>query len=99
MELTSVIVLTPPGWADPGLAAAACRAGARGVLDLEHVRSPDEAEAALARLARYAPGGFGVRIGRNGGELLPLLLELPPGRLAWVILAGEDHPERPEWIA
>ena len=36
MEPRDLIVLTPSGAADPSLAIAACRAGAWGVLDLEH---------------------------------------------------------------
>src|SRR5262245_18896980 len=99
MARNSLMVLTPPGWTDSGMAVAACRAGARGVLDLEYACSPADAEAALARLARYAPAGFGVRVSRDAGELLPVLLALPPGRLAWVVLAGEDHPGRPDWVA
>jgi hypothetical protein len=30
-----IIAVTPPGAVDPSLAIAACRAGARGFLDLE----------------------------------------------------------------
>jgi hypothetical protein len=56
-----VFVLTPAGRCDPALAIAATRAGAVGVLDAE--LQPDTARVgeALARLARHARAGFGLR--------------------------------------
>ena len=61
MEPHDLIVLTPTGGADPSLAIAACRAGAWGVLDLEHT-SPLAARPALVRLARFTTG-FGLGVG------------------------------------
>ncbi|MGW0968105.1 SDR family NAD(P)-dependent oxidoreductase [Streptomyces sp. NPDC002516] len=56
-----IIGITPFGEPDVRLAAAVCRAGGLGVLDLSDGdrRSRD----ALERLRRLAPGPFGVRIG------------------------------------
>ncbi|MFF3884290.1 SDR family NAD(P)-dependent oxidoreductase [Streptomyces sp. NPDC001914] len=56
-----IIGITPFGEPDARLAAAVCRAGGLGVLDLGDGdrRSRD----ALERLFRLAPGPFGVRIG------------------------------------
>ncbi|MFI0959996.1 SDR family NAD(P)-dependent oxidoreductase [Streptomyces sp. NPDC021080] len=56
-----IIGITPFGEPDARLAAAVCRAGGLGVLDLGDGdrRSRD----ALERLCRLAPGPFGVRIG------------------------------------
>lgn len=56
-----IIGITPFGEPDARLAAAVCRAGGLGVLDLGDGdrRSRD----ALERLHRLAPGPFGVRIG------------------------------------
>ncbi|MFF3445891.1 SDR family NAD(P)-dependent oxidoreductase [Streptomyces sp. NPDC002667] len=56
-----IIGITPFGEPDVRLAAAVCRAGGLGVLDLGDGdrRSRD----ALERLRRLAPGPFGVRIG------------------------------------
>ncbi|MFH8388974.1 SDR family NAD(P)-dependent oxidoreductase [Streptomyces sp. NPDC018036] len=56
-----IIGITPFGEPDARLAAAVCRAGGLGVLDLGDGdrRSRD----ALERLRRLAPGPFGVRIG------------------------------------
>ncbi|MEU2713077.1 SDR family NAD(P)-dependent oxidoreductase [Streptomyces sp. NPDC007205] len=55
-----VLCLTPFGAPDAGLTAAACAAGALGILDLGtgDRRSREE----LARLRRAAPGPFGVRV-------------------------------------
>ncbi|MEU8030792.1 beta-ketoacyl synthase N-terminal-like domain-containing protein, partial [Streptomyces sp. NPDC049099] len=55
-----ILCLTPFGAPDAGLTAAACAAGALGVLDLGtgDRRSREE----LARLRRAAPGPFGVRV-------------------------------------
>ena len=66
-----VIGISPLDRPDPGLVAAACDAGALGVLDLG--RDPAEAARALAALARRLPGGFGVRVPE--GASVP---ELPP---------------------
>jgi acyl transferase domain-containing protein/NAD(P)H-dependent flavin oxidoreductase YrpB (nitropropane dioxygenase family)/acyl carrier protein len=91
MEPSETIVLTPAGRTDPSLAIAACRAGARGTLDLEFCRDRDAADAALARLARFGGGRFGVRLGRvdtaqcesDGGRC-------PPYKPSWAILSGNS---------
>jgi acyl transferase domain-containing protein/NAD(P)H-dependent flavin oxidoreductase YrpB (nitropropane dioxygenase family)/short-subunit dehydrogenase/acyl carrier protein len=84
MEPRDLFVFTPAGAADPSLAIAACRAGARGVLDLEFAPNPGPA---LVRLARFAP---------NFGLLLPadsdLFAQLPQLKPACVVLAGADTP-------
>ena len=60
-----ILALTPFERPDASLAAAACRAGARGVLDLG--RDRERALAALAELERLgAPGCAGVRIVVDG---------------------------------
>ncbi|MFD9097584.1 SDR family NAD(P)-dependent oxidoreductase [Streptomyces collinus] len=55
-----ILCLTPLGEPDAGLAAAACAAGALGILDLGDGdrRSREE----LTRLRRTAPGPYGVRV-------------------------------------
>src|SRR3954470_7982681 len=55
-----VIALNPFSTTSPRMTAAAARAGALGVLDLG--TGGRAARAALARTARWAGGGFGVRI-------------------------------------
>jgi 3-oxoacyl-(acyl-carrier-protein) synthase/NAD(P)H-dependent flavin oxidoreductase YrpB (nitropropane dioxygenase family) len=77
MDLSDLIVLSQS--AEP--AVAAHRAGARGAIDLEFA-GPGSAEA-VRKLAAFAPGGFGVRLGSGG--------DLPVGvRPAWVVLGGND---------
>ncbi|MGW2648512.1 SDR family oxidoreductase [Streptomyces sp. NPDC001393] len=55
-----VLCLTPFGESDAGLAAAACAAGALGILDLG--AGDRRSREALSRLRRSAPGPFGVRV-------------------------------------
>jgi acyl transferase domain-containing protein/NAD(P)H-dependent flavin oxidoreductase YrpB (nitropropane dioxygenase family)/NAD(P)-dependent dehydrogenase (short-subunit alcohol dehydrogenase family)/acyl carrier protein len=93
-----VLILTPAGTGDPSLAIAACRAGARGFLDLEHDAESVDAARALDQLARFASEGFGVKLGPTGGTLLPLLLT-DDCRCREVILAGGEQAEWVEWIA
>ncbi len=99
MEPSDLIVLTPAGAADPSLAVAACRAGARGVLDLEWAANTPRAADAVGRLARFAPNGYGVKLGPDAGPLLTTLLGSNAGKLSSVILAGGDHPALGEWVA
>jgi acyl transferase domain-containing protein/NAD(P)H-dependent flavin oxidoreductase YrpB (nitropropane dioxygenase family)/NAD(P)-dependent dehydrogenase (short-subunit alcohol dehydrogenase family)/acyl carrier protein len=93
-----VLVLTPAGIGVPSLAIAACRAGARGFLDLEHGAESPAVARALDQLARFALDGFGVKLGRGGGALLPPLLA-DGCRCREVILAGGEQAEWSEWIA
>ncbi|MFD7872608.1 SDR family NAD(P)-dependent oxidoreductase [Streptomyces sp. NPDC059766] len=93
-----IIGITPFGEPDAGLAAAVCRAGGLGVLDLGDGdrRSRD----ALGRLRRLAPGPFGVRIGARC-RLDPADLEPGSegaGRPDTVVLAV-DAPWRAEDVA
>jgi acyl transferase domain-containing protein/NAD(P)H-dependent flavin oxidoreductase YrpB (nitropropane dioxygenase family)/NAD(P)-dependent dehydrogenase (short-subunit alcohol dehydrogenase family)/acyl carrier protein len=84
MDLRDLVVLTPPAHSDPGLAIAAARAGARGTLDLEWIADSATASAALARLARFANGPFGVLLPADGGPIT--LADVIAARPAWVIL-------------
>jgi acyl transferase domain-containing protein/NAD(P)H-dependent flavin oxidoreductase YrpB (nitropropane dioxygenase family)/NAD(P)-dependent dehydrogenase (short-subunit alcohol dehydrogenase family) len=92
MSPLDVIGVSPAGRADASLAIAACRAGARGVLDLEFPL-PSEAQTALQRLVQFTSLPFGVKAGPECHARLPDLLGHPPERLAWVWLAGDDWRE------
>src|SRR5581483_1509933 len=93
-----VLILTPAGAGDPSLAIAACRAGARGFLDLEHNAQSQDAARGLDQLERFAPEGFGVKLGLCGGAFLPSLLA-DGSRCSEVILAGGEQAEWTEWIS
>ncbi|MEV5147422.1 SDR family oxidoreductase [Streptomyces sp. NPDC052727] len=58
--LDLILCLTPFGEPDAGLAAAACAAGALGILDLG--TGDRRCREQLSRLRRTAPGRFGVRV-------------------------------------
>ncbi len=98
MGNSDVLILSPAGTGDPSLVIAACRAGGRGFLDLEHDPDPPSVIRALDQLARFAPDGFGVKLGPKGGALLPLLLA-DSCRCREVILAGGEQPQWSEWTS
>ncbi|HUR54098.1 MAG TPA: nitronate monooxygenase [Gemmataceae bacterium] len=83
MEPSDIIVLTPAWAADPAVAIAACRAGARGTLDLEFISD----RTAVEKLARFAPAGFGLKIG-----LTTDLACVGGAKPAWVVLPA-NHPD------
>jgi NAD(P)H-dependent flavin oxidoreductase YrpB (nitropropane dioxygenase family) len=91
LELSDVIALAPAGSTEVGVAVAANRAGARGFVDLEWSTDDVAAGELLAALRRFCPNRFGVKLGRDAGQLLPRLLD--GAKPAWVILAGGDRPE------
>ncbi|MFJ3307788.1 SDR family oxidoreductase [Streptomyces sp. NPDC086549] len=70
--LDLIICITPFGEPDARLAAAACRAGALGILDLGN--GGRRSREALGRLRRTAPGPFGVRV-TGSCRMLPEDLE------------------------
>ena len=90
MELTDLIALTVPGSADPAVAIAACRAGARGGIDTELLGDRSAVREAVAKLAKFAPGRFGVKLGHDAADLASHLLADGGPRPGWVILAGGE---------
>ncbi len=99
MRIAEFIVLTAPGVPAPDVAIAACRAGALGILDLEHADQPAVALAAVSRLARFTSKPFGVKLGPNGGSIAAALLQKSSVRPYSVLLAGGDHADLRKWIA
>jgi acyl transferase domain-containing protein/NAD(P)H-dependent flavin oxidoreductase YrpB (nitropropane dioxygenase family)/NAD(P)-dependent dehydrogenase (short-subunit alcohol dehydrogenase family) len=97
MRQFDVLVLTPAGSGNSSLAIAACRAGARGFLDLEYDAQSPAARGSLDQLGRFATDGFGVKLGPRGSSLLPILLA-DESSCREVILAGGDCPEWAQWI-
>ena len=79
MRTTQFIVLTPAGKPDAGMAIAACRAGALGILDLEYA-DPTAANEAVQQLRRFTTADFGIKIGAAGAAVLADLGDV--GRVA-----------------
>ena len=98
MLVSDVLVLTSPGQVDAAAAIAACRAGARGALDLEYAADAEQARDQVARFAQFTTGALGIKIAPTGLFSVDQLLELTSGRLGWVLLAGGDEPALPGWI-
>ncbi len=103
MDISDILVTTPPVPLDPALAIAACRAGAIGVLDLEHAAAEAEALAALTKLEHFTSSPFGVKLGRDSAEIAERVLQFAQGqggfqRLGWVQLAGGDHRQLRDWV-
>ena len=73
MRAFQFIALTSAGTADPSIAIAASRAGALGVLNLEHTQDVAAARRAIADLARYADGSCGLKLDSGASTLLEAL--------------------------
>jgi acyl transferase domain-containing protein/NAD(P)H-dependent flavin oxidoreductase YrpB (nitropropane dioxygenase family) len=99
MHRPRFIVLTPPGTLDVGVAIAACRAGALGLLDWEYAADSAAAASALHHLRRYTSAEFGVKLGPACGALLSMLEGEPAGLPAWVLLCGGEPPQWEQRIA
>lgn len=97
MRPDDLFVLTPAFPADPGLAIAGCRAGARGTLDLEFVCELPRALELIERLATQTGQPFGVKLGPLGRVIVDELCARPVPRLAWVLLGGGCHSELDGW--
>ncbi|MBX3413400.1 MAG: SDR family NAD(P)-dependent oxidoreductase [Pirellulales bacterium] len=90
MHELEVLVLTPAGLCDSAVAIAACRADARGTLDLEYVIDRHLAHRELERLAQFTSNAFGVRLGSRADELPDEILAAPHERLGWVLLSATE---------
>ena len=66
MRKFQFLAVTPTGLIDPSIAIAASRAGELGVLNLEHIKEEQIASAAVAKLARFARKGCGLKL--NGAD-------------------------------
>jgi len=87
--------MTPPVPAEPGFVIAACRAGARGILNLEYADSLPAARASLEFVVKHCSGGFGVRLGVSELEIAPELVDYG---ISCVIFAGGDTEYAADWI-
>ncbi|HUP18744.1 MAG TPA: SDR family oxidoreductase, partial [Gemmatimonadota bacterium] len=83
--MLGILGLTPFHRPDPALAAALCRAGALGAIDLG--ADPREGLRAAERAAREAPGGLGIRL--HSPDLDPSAV---PAGVEFVVLPPEADP-------
>jgi acyl transferase domain-containing protein/NAD(P)H-dependent flavin oxidoreductase YrpB (nitropropane dioxygenase family)/NAD(P)-dependent dehydrogenase (short-subunit alcohol dehydrogenase family)/acyl carrier protein len=92
MESSDIFVITPAGICDASLAIGACRAGARGILDIEYIIDLTSVKEALVRLERFTSNAYGVKISADiSPHILDLIINASP-QLAWVVIGGGDHP-------
>ncbi len=89
----SILILTPSSLADPALAVAACRAGAVGILDLEHTTDVPSGLGALRILDRDAGGPCGVSLPSSAEILLEWIRLDLPQNVTKVILSGSLDAE------
>lgn len=92
IDRPTLLALTPATRLDPGIAIAACRAGAVGVLDLEYALDPGAIAACLQRLEQFTDRPYGVKLGPANSQVLDSLLRTNgttalPG---WIVLAAWD---------
>lgn len=85
-----MLVMTPTGYPDPSVVIAACRAGARGILDLEFAPSLTDAKTALEKIAKHRQSPFGVKLANADRQWLAVLDEFTSEDLGCVVLAGGD---------
>jgi acyl transferase domain-containing protein/NAD(P)H-dependent flavin oxidoreductase YrpB (nitropropane dioxygenase family)/short-subunit dehydrogenase len=89
----TIAVSNVSGWADPGPAVAAARAGAAGILNLEFIGGAEVAGDTVARavsLTRRAKGELGVRIVAGVSWAEDFLRSLPDEIAFVIIAAGES---------
>ncbi|MFJ8135543.1 SDR family NAD(P)-dependent oxidoreductase [Streptomyces sp. NPDC096013] len=91
-----IIGITPFHEPDARLAAAVSRAGGLGVLDLGH--GDRRSGEALARIRRWSPGPFGVRVGPHC-RTAPGDLTTGPGAAPHTVVLAVDAPWRVDEVA
>lgn len=85
-------VIAPGGLINQKIVIAACRAGALGILDLEHTRDKQEALIALENIAVNIPGNFGIKLDGYAFEFWSeLLLELPKATQSAVLTYSDKN--------
>src|SRR6476646_7048826 len=82
-----VIVLSLPGYTDPGLPIGASRAGALGVLDLEYETNLRSARAHLATLANLGGARQGVKLDLSRSEFLASVVDHLPAQVHTIVVS------------
>jgi acyl transferase domain-containing protein/NAD(P)H-dependent flavin oxidoreductase YrpB (nitropropane dioxygenase family)/NAD(P)-dependent dehydrogenase (short-subunit alcohol dehydrogenase family)/acyl carrier protein len=89
--LFDILVSSPGECDEPGVAIAASRAGATGVIDLQFTSDHDAALAQLSRLGALARGRAGVHV--NDLTLLTAILAADPEGLDVVLVSCSDSEQ------
>jgi acyl transferase domain-containing protein/NAD(P)H-dependent flavin oxidoreductase YrpB (nitropropane dioxygenase family)/NAD(P)-dependent dehydrogenase (short-subunit alcohol dehydrogenase family) len=90
MDKFQIITLSPPGFPNPGIAIAGCRAGGIGVLDLAYCPHGSAAHESLEFLARKTGNAFGVKLNGYDRTHLTEITSHHPENLQFVLLGGTD---------
>ncbi|MPY88885.1 MAG: SDR family oxidoreductase [Luteitalea sp.] len=86
----TVAASTITAWPDPGIAIAASRSGAIGILNLVHVRDLAAARRALERVAQHGKGSLAVKLAPDEAELSADILRRLPAQVDLVIATATD---------
>jgi len=94
-----LLALNLPGSIDSAVAVAASRAGALGVLDLEHAHDDTAALTAVARLAELADGRWGLKVDCRRARRAVLSGAELPRQVEVIVLTPGDADELPAAVA
>ena len=86
-----IVVSGLPGLTDPSIAIAASRAGAIGVLDLEHNHDVAIALKHIEKVSKYTGNHFGIKLRGEADELFSAIRSRAPAHLKTIILAYTNH--------
>src|SRR4051794_26086960 len=97
-QTSALICLTLPGYPDPGIAIAASRSGALGLLDLEYAQDIDTALAAATRMAELGQAAVGVKIDLSREDFAAPLIRRLPREIATILIARPCIANLPEQV-
>ena len=86
MKTSKIFVATFPGFSNPALAIAACRAGAVGIIDCEYALDKPSVFKAVDRLCSLTDKPFGVKLSAADSLLIDSLLKQKYSNLLWFFL-------------
>ena len=88
-----IITLSLPGFPNPAIAIAGCRAGGIGVLDLEYCPNVPAVHESIESLARHGGDAFGVKLNGHNRALLKEITSNRHENFQFVIVGRLDPEE------